>query len=116
MLSGVLEVVRVKEKWLNLTDGAFANQLVHPVFLDVLLNIEDWDLSGYRLLNLHDLRPEQRCLVLLSVVAVVVNAIIIGALGVVIVPATAFLKEAAQLGLQVLHSVVFRGLLVKSTI
>ena len=97
------EVVRLKEEWQSLSDGALANHLVQPVLLEVLLEIEDRYRLRERLFNLHNLRPEHRCLVLLGAVAVIVDAVIIGALGLVIVPAAALPEEAAQLALYVLH-------------
>ena len=98
-----LEIVRLKEEWQSLSDGALANHLVQPVLLEVLLEIEDRYRLRERLLHLHNLRPKHWRLVLLGAVAVVVYAVVIGALGLVIVPAAAFPEEAAQLALYILH-------------
>ena len=98
-----LKVVRLKEEWQSLSDGALANHLVQPVLLEVLLEIEDRYRLRERLLHLHNLRPEHRCLVLLGAVAVIVDAVVIGALRLVIVPAAALPEKAAQLALYVLH-------------
>ena len=98
-----LEVVRFKEEWQDLSDGALANHLVQPVLLEVLLEVEDRDRLRERLLHLHNLRPEHGRLVLLGAVAVIVDAVVIGALGFVIVPAAALPEEAAQLALYELH-------------
>ena len=101
-----LEIVRLKEEWQSLSDGALTNHLVKPVLLEVLLEIEDRYRLREWLLHLHNLRPEHRCLVLLGAVAVIIDTVVIGALGLVIVPAAALPEEAAQLALYVLHDTV----------
>ena len=98
-----LEVVRLKEEWQSFSDGTLSNHLVQSVLLEVLLEVEDRYQLRKRLFNLHNLRPEHRCLVLLGAVAVIVNAVVIGALGLVIIPTAALPEEAAKLALYVLH-------------
>ena len=98
-----LEVVWLKEEWQSLSDGTLSNHLVQSVLLEVLLEVEDRYRLRERLFHLHNLRPEHRCLVLLGAVAVIVDAVVIGALGLVIVSAAALPEEAAQLALYVLH-------------
>ena len=94
-----LEVVGLEEERHGLTDGALADRLVQPVCLQVLLDVEDQDRLRERLLHRHDPRPEHGRLVLPRAAAVVVEAVVLGAFGVVIVPAAAPPEEAVQLGL-----------------
>ena len=101
-----LEVVRFKKEWQSLSDGANANHLVQPILLKVILEVEDRYRFRERLFHLHNLRPEHRCLVLLGAVAVIIDTVVIGALGLVIVPASALPEEAAQLALYVLHDTI----------
>ena len=111
-----LEVVWFKEEWQSLSDGANANHLVQPILLKVLLEVEDRYRLRERLFHLHNLRPEHWCLILLGAVAVIVDAIVIGTLGLVIVPAAALPEEAAKLTLYVLHGTDSCGFDVESTI
>ena len=101
-----LKLIWLKEKWLSLSDGALANHLVQPVLLKVLLDVKDRYRIRQWLLHLQNLRPEHWCLVLLGTVAMIVDAIVIGTLGLVIVPAAALPEEAAQLALYVLHDTI----------
>ena len=99
----LLKLIRFKEKWLSLSDGALANHLVQPVLLNVLLDIKDRDRIRQRLLHLQNLRPEHWRLVLLSAVTMVIDAVVIGALGFLIVPTAAPSEIVAQLALYELH-------------
>ena len=110
------EVVRLEEERQCLTDGALADRLVQPVLLEVHLDVKDRDRIRRWRLHLHDLRPEHRRLVLLGAVAVVVDAFVIGALGVVVVPAAAPPEEAAQLALYELHGTGDFGVVTESAI
>ena len=98
-----LEVVGLKEEWLRLTDGDLTNGLVDPVLLEVRLNVEDGYLLRDGLLDQHDLRPEHGLLVLLGAVGVVIDAVVIGTLGLLMFPTAAPPEIVAQLALYELH-------------
>ena len=112
----LFKLIRLKEKWLSLSDGALANHLVQPVLLKVLLDVKDRYRIRQWLLHLHNLRPEHWRLVLLSAVTVVIDAVVIGALRFVIVSAAAPSEEAAQLALYVMHGTDNYGLVSKSAL
>ena len=112
----VIEIIRIEEKWLNLSDGTLANHLVHLIFLDVLFNIKDLYWCRNRLLDLQNLRPEHWFLVLLCRVGVIVVTVVIRTLGFVFVTSSTFLEEPAKFSLKVLHNLYIRLFVTKSTI
>ena len=98
-----LKVVRFKKEWQSFTDSALANYLVQTVLLEVIFDVKDRDWFREWLLHLHNLRPEHGLLVLLGAVGVVIDAVVIGTLGFLIVPTAAPPEIVAQLALYELH-------------
>ena len=98
-----LKVVRFKKEWQSFTDSALANYLVQTVLLEVIFDVKDRDWFRERFLHLHNLRPEHGLLVLLGAVGVVIDAVVIGTLGLLMFPTAAPPEIVAQLALYELH-------------
>ena len=103
-----LELVRFKEERQSFTDGTLANHLVQPVLLEVILDVKDRNLIRERLLHLQYLCPEHWLLVLLSAITVVIDAVVIWALGFIFVSTSTFPEKLAQFSLKVLHDLDLR--------